>query len=386
MRKLIIENDIHSAKRLVRLLEMLEEGNDITLCTNIEEGLRKIYILDPEIVFMEVEHKGMSGFDMFRKLQGTKYNPTIIIISGFDLYALKAYKFGVFEYLLKPLDIDELSRTLERYKKTRRNRKVHSDNIEISNQFKTPLKQYLEFFNDYAKKVKGENLEIEIINSANGIEIVYLSNNNFERELTRQLLSEYIQLIKEDINHLEIDLSIKLDENQRDFFIIELKNEILQLKNKIEIKNLEIKFLNKEIDSIRYFLTPPNPNNLEIHVNSNTTINNQIVNRVVLTELNNLYSIIETIKSQPKIISDLEIIDEINDLESEAGDAKITPNEHNSRKLLNNLKSFFSKFRKNISRLKEYSEDSVWIVEKINSLISIYNKLAVYFDDIPFVK
>jgi two-component system LytT family response regulator len=76
------------------------------------EGLKLIEVQQPEVVFLDIEMPGMDGFEMLKKLP--QHNFHIIFTTAYDHYAIKAIKFAAFDYLLKPVDIEELRLAVER--------------------------------------------------------------------------------------------------------------------------------------------------------------------------------------------------------------------------------------------------------------------------------
>lgn len=77
-----------------------------------EEGLTLIEKLRPDIIFLDIEMPRMNGFDMLRKV--TQKNFHIVFTTAYDQYAITAIKFAAFDYLLKPVDIEELKSAVQR--------------------------------------------------------------------------------------------------------------------------------------------------------------------------------------------------------------------------------------------------------------------------------
>lgn len=75
-------------------------------CKSPEQGLTEIGKQQPQLVFLDVEMPGMSGFEMLEQL--TDINFDIIFTTAFNQYAIRAIKFGALDYLVKPVDKDEL--------------------------------------------------------------------------------------------------------------------------------------------------------------------------------------------------------------------------------------------------------------------------------------
>ncbi|WP_276374589.1 LytTR family DNA-binding domain-containing protein [Chryseolinea sp. H1M3-3] len=83
-------------------------------CSNPLEGLEAIKQSKPDLVFLDVQMPGMSGFELLEKLSSVSFD--VIFVSAFDRYAIKAIKFSALDYLLKPVDVDELVRAITRVK------------------------------------------------------------------------------------------------------------------------------------------------------------------------------------------------------------------------------------------------------------------------------
>jgi two-component system LytT family response regulator len=79
-----------------------------------EEGLRLIEQLQPGIVFLDIEMPRMSGFDMLLRVRQQNFH--LIFSTAYDHYAIKAIRFAAFDYLLKPVDIEELKAVIQRIK------------------------------------------------------------------------------------------------------------------------------------------------------------------------------------------------------------------------------------------------------------------------------
>lgn len=87
-------------------VELLGEAEDG------EEGLRLIAQHQPDIVFLDIEMPRMNGFEMLMQLP--KKNFHLLFTTAYDHYAIKAIRFSAFDYLLKPVDIEELKAAIEK--------------------------------------------------------------------------------------------------------------------------------------------------------------------------------------------------------------------------------------------------------------------------------
>jgi two-component system, LytTR family, response regulator len=79
---------------------------------NGEEGLKLIEKHQPQIVFLDIEMPRMDGFEMLHRLPQKNFH--LVFTTAYDQYAIKAIRFAAFDYLLKPVDIDELKAAIHK--------------------------------------------------------------------------------------------------------------------------------------------------------------------------------------------------------------------------------------------------------------------------------
>ena len=82
----------------------------IASCTGGEEAIDKISSLKPDLIFLDIEMPKVNGFDVLISTKGLGYK--VIFTTAYNQYALKAFKFSAIDYLLKPIDIEELKRAV----------------------------------------------------------------------------------------------------------------------------------------------------------------------------------------------------------------------------------------------------------------------------------
>jgi len=76
------------------------------------EGIKLIEKLKPQILFLDIEMPRMDGFEMLRQIDHKDFH--IIFTTAYDQYAIKAIKYAAFDYLLKPVDIEELKAAVDK--------------------------------------------------------------------------------------------------------------------------------------------------------------------------------------------------------------------------------------------------------------------------------
>jgi len=83
------------------------------IAKNGTDGLTKINLFKPDLIFLDIEMDDMSGFDMLSQLEDITFQT--IFITSHSHYAIKAIRFNALDYLLKPIDKQELSQAIKRH-------------------------------------------------------------------------------------------------------------------------------------------------------------------------------------------------------------------------------------------------------------------------------
>ena len=116
IKALIIDDENHCCESLSwQLKKYCPEIEIAAVCNNADEGIRAISQHQPQLIFLDVEMPGQSGFEMLEHLKEIHFN--IIFTTAFDRYALRAIKFGALDYLMKPIDKDELTASVDKHLK-----------------------------------------------------------------------------------------------------------------------------------------------------------------------------------------------------------------------------------------------------------------------------
>ena len=101
-------------KKLSQKIQLLGEADDV------DTGIELINETKPDLVFLDIQMKTGTGFDLLTKLG--KHTMEVIFITAYDQYAVDAFKFSAFGYLLKPIKLKELEDAVE---KLRMDQKEH---------------------------------------------------------------------------------------------------------------------------------------------------------------------------------------------------------------------------------------------------------------------
>jgi len=109
MTALIVDDERLARLELRRLLAAHPEVEIVGEARNAEEALELIPRLAPDLLFLDVQMPGMSGFDLLAQLEDV---PQVIFTTAFDAYAIKAFEVNALDYLLKPIDPARLAAAL----------------------------------------------------------------------------------------------------------------------------------------------------------------------------------------------------------------------------------------------------------------------------------
>ncbi len=118
MKALIIDDERLARVELRRLLTPYKEINIVGEAVNVEDALNKISELTPELIFLDIQMPGKSGFELLEELDNV---PIVVFTTAYDEYALKAFEYNAMDYLLKPIEPkrleDTVKKVIERHRK-----------------------------------------------------------------------------------------------------------------------------------------------------------------------------------------------------------------------------------------------------------------------------
>jgi two-component system, LytTR family, response regulator len=112
MQKAVIIDDERLARNeLKKLLLDFPEIEVVGEAANAAEGLEKIENLSPDLIFLDIQMPGKTGFDMLTELDSA---PHVIFTTAYDEYALKAFEFNALDYLMKPVEPKRLADAIQK--------------------------------------------------------------------------------------------------------------------------------------------------------------------------------------------------------------------------------------------------------------------------------
>lgn len=108
---IIIDDERLARNELKKLLEQHTEIQIIDEASGVDEGVEKIELARPNLIFLDIQMPGKTGFDLLGELEKA---PKVIFTTAFDEFALKAFEVNALDYLLKPIDPNRLSDAIQK--------------------------------------------------------------------------------------------------------------------------------------------------------------------------------------------------------------------------------------------------------------------------------
>ena len=116
LKSIIVDDELKSRETLRKMVTSYCEGIEVlATCQSVKEAVDAINTLTPDVVFLDVQMQGETGFDLLSKLEDIKFE--VIFTTAHSEYALKALRSSAIDYLLKPIDISDLQKAVAKVEK-----------------------------------------------------------------------------------------------------------------------------------------------------------------------------------------------------------------------------------------------------------------------------
>lgn len=214
IKAIIVDDEPTAIKNLVWELNNFCNGVDvIDTFTDPVEAISQINLQQPDCVFLDIEMPEIDGFQLLNSLKFRNFD--LVITTAFDNYAIKAFKESAIDYLLKPIDSDDLIKSVNRIKENKHKKllgwefkKAFQESLPRATKIALPLAgktlfvtneeivfcksdgNYTEiYFNDMKKEILSKTIKIieNIINSNDFVRVhnSYLVNIKYVKELVK---------------------------------------------------------------------------------------------------------------------------------------------------------------------------------------------------------
>ena len=128
MKAIIIDDEPNAVDLLaLRLKQHCPQVEVVATFTSSVKGAAAIREHEPDVVFLDIEMPQMNGFQLLESVEGISFS--LIFVTAYDRFALKAFKYSAIDYLLKPIEISELVRAVGRAEKQQQTSQEQIDHL-----------------------------------------------------------------------------------------------------------------------------------------------------------------------------------------------------------------------------------------------------------------
>lgn len=186
MRALIVDDEIYSREEIEAMLNETGEFIVAGKCANALEAIQAINREKPDVLFLDVQMPVINGFELLGMID-EEVMPSVVFVTAYDEYALKAFDENALDYLLKPVEKERLSKTVEKLKKR------FSEGVKPV--FAGPDIKKIPCI--HSSRIKLINIsEVEYVRSGEAGVYVICKNGEFYTDLTLQVLENKTDLVR----------------------------------------------------------------------------------------------------------------------------------------------------------------------------------------------
>src|SRR5690554_3636622 len=113
IRALVVDDESLARQGLIIRLEELGQVEVLRACRNGQEALAAVAELAPDLIFLDIQMPGMTGFDVIEQLQQDNM-PLVIFVTAYDEFAVTAFDLHAVDYLLKPIEQERLAAAVDK--------------------------------------------------------------------------------------------------------------------------------------------------------------------------------------------------------------------------------------------------------------------------------
>lgn len=129
IKTILVDDESRALTRMKIVLNNFPEIEVVASIENAEKAMEQILDIEPDLIFLDIEMPGKTGLEIAEEIHKNNLDSKIVFTTSYEHYAIKAIKTEAFDYLLKPIGMDELKNTIDRYKA-----KIHSNLSKRENQ------------------------------------------------------------------------------------------------------------------------------------------------------------------------------------------------------------------------------------------------------------
>lgn len=138
IKAIIIDDERLARNELKKLLQDHSDIEVIDEAANVDDGIEKIETLNPDLIFLDIQMPGKTGFDLLAEVEKA---PKVIFTTAYDEYAIKAFEVNALDYLLKPIEPKRLADAIQKLQA-----EIFKENIGLNGVNRGPLTEYDQVF------------------------------------------------------------------------------------------------------------------------------------------------------------------------------------------------------------------------------------------------
>ncbi|WP_271766004.1 LytR/AlgR family response regulator transcription factor [Aquimarina algiphila] len=147
MKIVVVDDEALARKRILKLLEESDVSTQIFEASSGKEAILQINTIQPDLVFLDIQMTDMTGFEVLKKINIDKI-PSIIFVTAFDNFAVKAFEVEAIDFLLKPYKKERFLEALHRG--------IEKIEIEEKKVFKSKINRLIQFLSHEDSNIEKE--------------------------------------------------------------------------------------------------------------------------------------------------------------------------------------------------------------------------------------
>ena len=138
IKAIIIDDERLARNELKKLLQDHSDIEVIEEAANVDDGIEKIETLNPDLIFLDIQMPGKTGFDLLAEVEKA---PKVIFTTAYDEYAIKAFEVNALDYLLKPIEPKRLADAIQKLQA-----EIFKENVGLNGINRGPLTEFDQVF------------------------------------------------------------------------------------------------------------------------------------------------------------------------------------------------------------------------------------------------
>lgn len=132
IRCLVVDDEPPAVEELSYLLNKIEDLEVVGKANSASKALEAIELLEPDLVFLDIQMPGRDGFDVIREIAGAEAAPLFVLGTAYDQFAVKAFDAEATDYILKPFTEERVRKSVERARQLLESRRQAPLSVQVA--------------------------------------------------------------------------------------------------------------------------------------------------------------------------------------------------------------------------------------------------------------